>query len=62
MKQLAIVELEPQAQRKANAFPEVSYTKLLSHKITKNSIILDPPQETLKQDTMNICIASETKI
>ena len=30
--------------------------------ITKNSIILDPLLETLKQDTTKICIAAEIKI
>ena len=61
-KQLAIVDLESCAQWKANTFPEVSYTKLLSHIITKNTIILEPPQETLINDTTSICIGSEIKI
>ena len=48
MKQLAIVELELHAQWKENAFPEVSSTKPLSHKITKNSIILEDYIKNLK--------------
>ena len=40
----------------------VIYKTLLSLIITKNSIILDPPQDTLKQDTTKICIAAEIKI
>ena len=48
MKQLAIAELKHHAQWKANAFPEVLYTKLRSLTITKNIIILDPRQETFK--------------
>ena len=59
MKQLAIAELEPHAQWKENSFPEVLYTKLLSHIIIKNYIL---PEETSNQDTMNISIASEIKI
>ena len=35
MKQLTIAELKPHAQWKANAFPEVLYTKPRSHTIKK---------------------------
>ena len=57
MKKLANEELNLHAQWKVNSFPKVSYTKLLSHIITKNCIVLDPPQ-----DTTNTYIDSEIKI
>ena len=58
----AFVELKLHVQWKANALPKVSFIMQLLHIITKNSFILGPARETLRQDNMNTCTVSEIKI